>query len=209
MSNRSDQPFVKNEFVIIYNGELYNYEELKEKYLTDISFRTDSDTEVVLEMYKRFKEKALDYFVGMISFVIYNEKENKIFGARDHFGIKPFYFYKKENRFAFASELKTLAKLLPHNKKINKKALIASINYLWIPGDESIFEEFKKLHHAHYFNNDVVNSKINFQRYWNLQTKITNKSELEILKELNYEFEDSIKRHMVADVPVSSFLAVV
>ena len=158
-------------------------------------------------MYKRFKEKALDYFVGMFSFVIYNEKENKIFGARDHFGIKPFYFYKKENRFAFASELKTLAKLLPHNKKINKKALIASINYLWIPGDESIFEEFNKLPPAHYFNYDVVTSKINFQRYWNLQTKITNKSELEILKELNYEFEDSIKRHMVADVPVSSFLS--
>jgi asparagine synthase (glutamine-hydrolysing) len=207
LNNRADQPLVKNEFVIVYNGEVYNYEELKEKYLADINFKTDSDTEVVLEMYKRFGEKALDYFIGMFSFVIYNEKENKIFGARDHFGIKPFYFYNKGNQFAFASELKTLAKLLPHNKKINKKALIASLNYLWIPGNESIFEEFNKLPPAHYFNFNIATSKINFQRYWNLPTEIIKKSEFETVKELTSEFEDSIKRHMVADVPVSSFLS--
>ena len=106
LSNRSDQPLVKNEFIIVYNGEVYNYVELKEKHLSDVNFKTDSDTEVVLEMYKRYGEKALDYFVGMFSFVIYNEKENKIFGVRDHFGIKPFYFYQKGNQFAFASELK-------------------------------------------------------------------------------------------------------
>ena len=178
LSKRSDQPLIKNEFVIIYNGEVYNYKELKIKYLSDVTFKTGSDTEVVLEMYKRFGEKALDYFIGMFSFVIYNEKENKIFGARDHFGIKPFYFYKKEKQFAFASELKTLAKILPHNKKINKKALIASLNYLWIPGNESIFEEFNKLPPAHYFNFDIISSEIYFSRYWNLPTKITKKSEL-------------------------------
>tara|TARA_B100000963_G_scaffold289151_1_gene258558 strand:- start:9284 stop:11167 length:1884 start_codon:yes stop_codon:yes gene_type:complete len=207
LSNRSDQPFVKNEFIIVYNGEVYNYEELKEKHLSDVNFKTDSDTEVVLEMYKRYGEKALDYFVGMFSFVIYNEKENKIFGARDHFGIKPFYFYQKGNQFAFASELKTLAKLLPHNKKINKKALISSLNYLWIPGNESIFEEFNKLPPAHYFNLDISNSKIEFHKYWNLPTTIRKKTEKETIEELTFEFEDSIKRHMVADVPVSSFLS--
>lgn len=207
LSNRSDQPLVKNEFIIVYNGEVYNYVELKEKHLSDVNFKTDSDTEVILEMYKRYGEKALDYFVGMFSFVIYNEKENKIFGARDHFGIKPFYFYQKGNQFAFASELKTLAKLLPHNKKINKKALILSLNYLWIPGNESIFEEFNKLPPAHYFNLDISNSKIEFHKYWNLPTTIHKKTEKETIEELAFEFEDSIKRHMVADVPVSSFLS--
>jgi asparagine synthase (glutamine-hydrolysing) len=207
LSNRSDQPLVKNEFIIVYNGEVYNYVELKEKHLSDVNFKTDSDTEVVLEMYKRYGEKALDYFVGMFSFVIYNEKENKIFGARDHFGIKPFYFYQKGNQFAFASELKTLAKLLPHKKKINKKALISSLNYLWIPGNESIFEEFNKLPPAHYFNLDLRNSEIEFHKYWNLPTAVHKKTENETIEELAFEFEDSIKRHMVADVPVSSFLS--
>ena len=207
LSNRSDQPLVKNEFVIIYNGEIYNYKELKTQHLSDVNFKTDSDTEVVLEMYKRFDEKALDYFIGMFSFVIYNEKENKIFGARDHFGIKPFYFYNKGNQFAFASELKTLAKLLPHNKKINKKSLVASLNYLWIPGNESIFEEFNKLPPAHYFTFDIGSAEIEFHKYWNLPNEIHNKTEAEIIEELGFEFEDSIKRHMVADVPVSSFLS--
>lgn len=207
LSDRSDQPLVKNEFIIVYNGEVYNYEKLKEKYLSDVIFTTDSDTEVVLEMYKRFGEKALDYLIGMFSFVIYNEKENKIFGARDHFGIKPFYFYHKGSRFAFASELKTLAKLLPHNKKINKKSLISSLNYLWIPGNESIFEEFNKLPPAHYFNLDINTSEIEFHKYWNLPVAIHKKTEKEIIEELAFEFEDSVKRHMVADVPVSSFLS--
>lgn len=207
LSDRSDQPLVKNEFIIVYNGEVYNYEKLKEKYLSDVIFTTDSDTEVVLEMYMRFGAKALDYFIGMFSFVIYNKKENKIFGARDHFGIKPFYFYHNSSQFAFASELKTLAKLLPHNKKINKKSLIASLNYLWIPGNDSIFEEFNKLPPAHYFNLDINTSEIEFHKYWNLPVTIHNKNEKEIIEELAFEFEDSVKRHMVADVPVSSFLS--
>ena len=207
LSNRSDQPLIKNEFIIVYNGEVYNYEELKEKHLSDVNFKTDSDTEVVLEMYKRYGAKALDYFVGMFSFVIYNEKENKIFGARDHFGIKPFYFYHKGNQFAFASELKTLAKLLPHNKKINKKALVSSLNYLWIPGNESIFEEFSKLPPAHYFDLDISNSEIELHKYWELPTAIHKKTEKQTIEELAIEFEKSIKRHMTADVPVGSFLS--
>lgn len=207
LSNRSDQPLVKNEYVIVYNGEVYNYKALREKYLSNVNFKTDSDTEVVLEMYKFYREKALDYFIGMFSFVIYNQNENRIFGARDHFGIKPFYFYKKGKKFSFASELKTLAKLLPHNKKINNKALISSLNYLWIPGNESIFEEFNKLPPAHYFNLDINTSEIELNKYWNLPTTVHKKTEKETIEDLALEFEESIERHMVADVPVSAFLS--
>ena len=104
-------------YVIIFNGEIYNYKKLKEEYLGDINFITDSDTEVILEMYKKFKQSCLEYFLGMFSFVIYNKKTKKLFAARDHFGIKPFYFMKDDNKMAFASELKTLSKLIPFSKK--------------------------------------------------------------------------------------------
>lgn len=207
LNSRSDQPLVKEKFVIIYNGEVYNYLELKNEYLSDIDFITDSDTEVVLEMYKKFGVNALDYFVGMFSFVIYNQIENKVFAARDHFGIKPFYFYKKKEKFAFASELKTLSTLVPNTKEINTKMLIASLNYLWIPGNETIFKEFCKLPPAHYLTFDVSNSIFEIKKYWTLPTNIKDYNEDELIEKLAIEFDDVIKRHMIADVPVSSFLS--
>lgn len=207
LNSRSDQPLVKEDFVIIYNGEVYNYLELKNEYLSDIDFISNSDTEVVLEMYKKFGVNALDYFVGMFSFVIYNQIENKVFAARDHFGIKPFYFYKKDDKLAFASELKTLSKLVPNTKKINTKALIASLNYLWIPGNETIFKDFSKLPPAHYLTFDVSNSIFEINEYWTLPTKMKDYNEDELIEKLSVKFDDVIKRHMIADVPVSSFLS--
>lgn len=207
LNSRSDQPLVKENFVIVYNGEVYNYLELKNEYLSDVDFITDSDTEVVLEMYNKFGVKALDYFVGMFSFVIYNQIENKVFAARDHFGIKPFYFYKKNEKFAFASELKTLSKLVPNTKEINTKTLIASLNYLWIPGNETIFKEFSKLPPAHYLTFDVFNSTFEINEYWTLPTNIKDYNEDELIEKLAVEFDGVIKRHMIADVPVSAFLS--
>ena len=207
LSSRSDQPFVKEKFVIVYNGEVYNYLELKKEYLNEINFITDSDTEVVLEMYKKYGIKALDYFVGMFSFVIYNQTENKIFAARDHFGIKPFYFYKMQDKFAFASELKTLSKLVPNTKEINAKSLIASLNYLWIPGNETIFKDFSKLPPAHFLTFDISNSNFEIKEYWTLPTEVKDYKENELIQKLKFEFDEVIKRHMIADVPVSSFLS--
>lgn len=207
LNSRSDQPFVKGNYVIIYNGEIYNYLQLKNEYLSNIDFLTDSDTEVVLEMFNKFGAKALDHFVGMFSFVIYNQIDNKVFAARDHFGIKPFYFYKKQEKFAFASELKTLSSLIPNSREINRKALIASLNYLWIPGNDTIFKEFSKLPPAHYLTFDITNSIFEIKKYWTLPTTIKCYDEDELVEKLASEFDDVIKRHLIADVPVSSFLS--
>ena len=207
LSSRSDQPFIKGEYVMIYNGEIYNYQELKETYLQEVEFKTGSDTEVVLEMYHKFGAKALDYFIGMFAFAIYDQSNNKIFAARDHFGIKPFYFYNKEKEFAFASELKTLSALIPTKKEINKKALVASLNYLWIPGNETIFKEFSKLPPAHYLSYDITSATLTINKYWTLATLVKKDSEKQTIENLSQEFDQSIKRHMVADVPVSTFLS--
>ncbi len=206
LDKRSNQPFGKGDYVIIYNGELYNFKELRKEHLGAIEFKTTSDTEVVLEMYIKFKEDCLVYFKGMFSFCIYNILANEVFCARDHFGIKPFYYYYQDNQFAFASELKTLVNLPNFSRSINKKSLIASLNYLWIPGNETIFEQISKLPPAHYirFDKQGVFEK---KQYWSLETKTVHKNEEATIDDLNSEFEKTISRHMIADVPVSSFLS--
>lgn len=206
LDKRSDQPFVKGNYVIIYNGEVYNYKELIETHLEGIDLTTSSDTEVVLEMYVKLKEECLQYFIGMFAFSIYNTETNELFCARDHFGIKPFYFYKEHTKFAFASELKTLVQIPGFDKKINMKALISSLNYIWIPGNDSIFSNISKLPPAHYLKVDKEGS-LELKRYWSLDTSTENKTEDTLVKELAVKFDKTISRHMVADVPVSSFLS--
>ncbi len=207
LSASADQPLMKDDLVIIFNGEIYNYKKLKEEYLSDINFITDSDTEVILEMYKKFKQSCLEYFLGMFSFVIYSKKTKKLFAARDHFGIKPFYYIKNGNKMAFASELKTLSKLIPFSKKINRKALISSLNYLWVPGSQTIFSDILKLSAGHYFEYDIKNDDFKINKYWELSTELINFQENDLNKKLYNEYNSSIKRHMVSDVPVSSFLS--
>ena len=207
LSERAGQPLVKNKLVITYNGELYNYKELKRKHLEGIEFKTDSDTEVIIEMYRKFGTQCLQYFEGMFSFAIYDLKARKIFLARDHFGIKPFYFYQQQGRFAFASELKCLTKLVAHNKKINKEALVGSLNYLWIPGSDTILEEFSKIPPAHYLIYEIDSCDLTIKRYWELNTSVKERSEIELVQEVSEQFKQTMKRHMVADVPVSSFLS--
>ncbi len=209
LNERSNQPFHKNEFVIVYNGELYNYKELK-VYLQkthNSTFKTHSDTEVILEYYIKENEQCLKAFEGMFSFAIYNKTSKELFLARDHFGIKPLFYSTIENNICFSSELKTLTTINGFNKTINKTALIGSLNYVWVPGNDSMFEGTFKLPPAHYM---LISAEkdIKISRYWELseQSKIEI-SEVEAISKLEEVIEKSIKKHMISDVPVSSFLS--
>src|SRR2546423_3278963 len=175
LDSRSNQPFVKNGLVIVFNGEIYNYKELKDKiYALDplISFVTTSDTEVLLELYRLKGEKCLDDLIGMYVFAIYEIETGRLFVARDHFGIKPLFYTKINNSFAFASELKTLINIPGFDKNLNYTALLGSINYLWVPGNESIFRNCFKLPPAHYMTIDTKGSNLSIEvkKYWNLNT---------------------------------------
>ncbi len=208
---RSDQPFVKNGLAIIFNGEIYNYKQLKQQLKTDnpeIVFATTSDTEVLLELYRKKKEECLNDLLGMFAFAILEMETGKLFIARDHFGIKPLFYTKIANRFAFASELKTLIKLPEFDKSLNSNSVVAAMNYLWIPGNETMFNNCYKLPAAHCMtlstSNDVV-PKI--EAYWKLDTTAEKWEEWDAITVLTKSLEESIARHMVADVPVSSFLS--
>lgn len=206
LTSSSNQPFVKNDLIIVFNGEIYNYKDLKSKYLSDLSFLTTSDTEVVLEMYRKFGKDCLSHFIGMFSFVIYNKTSGKLFGAVDHFGIKPFFYFADNKHFAFASEMKTLVDLPGINKEINTRSMLSSLNYLWVSGNNSMFKHIKKLPPAHYFEYENETLKIN--NYWQLNTELYSMGdETYWINKINEAFSQSVQRHMVADVPVSTFLS--
>jgi asparagine synthase (glutamine-hydrolysing) len=209
---RSNQPFVKDGLVIIFNGEIYNYKLLKDQILSispGTSFITNSDTEVLLELYRLKKEKCLDDLIGMFAFAIYETNTGKLFIARDHFGIKPLFYTRIDNAFAFSSELKTLIQIPEFDKALNYNSLIGSINYLWIPGEETMFKNAFKLSPSHYLliDTNTKTLKIEIHKYWQLDDSIKYSDENDAINELTKTFEKSIQRHMVADVPVSSFLS--
>jgi asparagine synthase (glutamine-hydrolysing) len=209
LSEAGNQPFHKYNLTIIFNGEIYNYKELQQKLETEkqVKFISSSDTEVVLEMYKQYGVECLDYFIGMFAFAIYNKDTSAFFLVRDHFGIKPVFYTQINGAFAFSSELKTLVGIPGFNKSINHKAMVSSVNYRWVSGNETMFNGCSKLPPAHYI---IYNKETGVQlvQYWDLKEDIKSSSnENELAQDIANAVEQSVNRHMVADVPVSSFLS--
>jgi asparagine synthase (glutamine-hydrolysing) len=209
---RSDQPFIKNGLVMVFNGEIYNYRELRSR-LQDadpaLEFRTDSDTEVLLEWYRLKREECLADLIGMFAFAIYDQAEQTLFLARDHFGIKPLFYTFIGERLAFASELKALVKIPGFNRTINPIALVGAMNYLWVPGNETMFEGCSKLPPAHFLRLDVSGPVLRpvIKEYWRPLTRVVRTDEKATIEALTECLEASVRRHMIADVPVSSFLS--
>jgi asparagine synthase (glutamine-hydrolysing) len=208
---RSNQPFIKDGLAIIFNGEIYNYQELKQKLLADdpsLRFLTTSDTEVLLELYRKKKEACLEDLIGMFAFAILEMETGILFIARDHFGIKPIFYTQIGERFSFASELKTLIGLPGFDKTLNQASVVAAMNYSWLPGNETMFRNCHKLPAAHYMiidSNGAIKPWI--VQYWQLEKEVEPEEEDSAIDDLTDVLEKSISRHMVADVPVSSFLS--
>ncbi len=211
LSNAANQPFHKGDFVIIFNGEIYNYKELQLKLQKEkqVKFITSSDTEVILEMYNHYRDNCLNYLKGMFAFAIYNKIDSELFIARDHFGIKPLFFTQIDKSLAFSSELKTLVSVPGFKKSINQKSLVSCLNYGWVSGNETMFNGCHKLPPAHYLTYSP-SSEINLVQYWELEDnegKNIDLNEKNTTEAVTNSIESSVNRHMVADVPVSSFLS--
>ncbi|HRI24063.1 MAG TPA: asparagine synthase (glutamine-hydrolyzing) [Ferruginibacter sp.] len=211
LSEAANQPLHKHQYAVIFNGEIYNYKELQAKLSSEkqVSFQTSSDTEVVLEMYKQYGPECLNYFLGMFAFAVYDKNSHDLFIARDHFGIKPLFYTQINGALAFSSELKTLVALPGFNKKINAKSLVSCLNYIWISGNETMFEGCYKLPPAHYMTFSKQ-AGIKMVKYWDIKDQAIKKSAADInstADDVANTIELSVKRHMVADVPVSCFLS--
>lgn len=206
LNERSNQPFHKHHLVIIFNGEIYNYQTLKKEHLQEASFITTSDTEVVLEMYLKYGEDCLSHFIGMFAFAVYNKETGDLFLARDHYGIKPLFYTQTPSGFAFASELKTLTIVPDFNKSVNMKSLLGSLKYLWVPGNDSMFEGTFKLPPGHFLKIGKE-LKYTIKPFYSIQEKLTHRTEKEHIHVTKDTLEASIDRHLVSDVPVGSFLS--
>ncbi len=207
LSDESNQPFCKGDLILIFNGEIYNYKELREQLKSHGStFITSGDTEVLLEGYRIHGEKILDLLLGMFSFVLYNKLTGEVFGARDRFGIKPFYYIYKNSSFFFASEVKALRTIPGFDPKLNENQVNLYLNLAWLyNGDETLHLEVKNLKPGHKFN--FSNGTLKISTYYEL-TKINEQlNEDEAIEKFEHFFADSLKMHLRTDVQLGALLS--
>lgn len=191
---------------ITYNGEIYNFQELRKHLQQRHQFKTKSDTEVILHLYEEKKERCLEFLRGMFAFAIYDDREKALFMARDHLGQKPLYYYHDGETFAFASEIKSLLALNPQLKEIDCNALYEYLTMRIITPPRSMFRRIRKLPPGNFLA--FKDGKVSIKRYWNLKFEPKLKGDLpEILGELERQVLSTVKYHLVSDVPVGAFLS--
>lgn len=212
LSARGHQPMAdaSGQFIITLNGEIYNYQDLRRQLQAKgHSFRSETDTEVLLEAYRAWGRDCLSHLNGMFAFCIYDIKENILFIARDRAGEKPLFYTYHNGVFAFASELKALMAYPDLPRKIDLKALGFYFTYGYIPGEHCILQGVRKLPPAHALSFDLSTHQEKQWQYWALpEPQVKNDSSIEDLsRELELLLEDSVKRQLVADVPVGILLS--
>lgn len=200
---------IKGNIWITYNGEIYNYLELRNELASfGFNFQTNSDTEVIIYAYEKWGEKCLSKLRGMFAFAIADTIKKKLFIARDHFGIKPLYYYQTDGMIAFGSELQQFKELPGFDASIDLNAID---QYLWlqyIPAPLTVFKAIKKLQAAHFITIDFKGAISDQQKYWDLDfSKKQIKTESEWLDATDSVIKQSVKAHLVSDVPFGAFLS--
>ena len=192
--------------VIVFNGEIYNYQDIREDLeKKGYKFKTKTDTEVILVGYEEYKEKILDKLRGMFAFVIYDIQNKKLFGARDFFGIKPFYYSCNDDLFIFGSEIKSFLSHPKFKKELNKEALKPYLTFQYSCLNETFFKDVHKLEPGHYFT--YQDGKLDIKQYFDIEYHFKNDSLDNIVNNINDVMKNSIKYHKISDVEVGSFLS--
>lgn len=193
--------------VIIFNGEIYNYQIIKEDLLArGHKFTTKADTEVILHGYEEYGEKILNKLRGMFSFVIYDIKTKELFGARDFFGIKPFYYYIDDDVFMFGSEIKSFLGNPNFKKEFNKEMLPLYLSFQYSALENSFFKNVYKLKPGCYFK--YRDGKFKLEKYYNLELEPYEDRSFDDFKDgIRDLLNDSVEAHKVSDVEVGSFLS--
>ena len=193
--------------VIIFNGEIYNYQIIKEDLLAKgHKFTTKTDTEVILHGYEEYGEKILNKLRGMFSFVIYDIKTKELFGARDFFGIKPFYYYIDDDVFMFGSEIKSFLGNPNFKREFNKEMLPLYLSFQYSALENSFFKNVYKLKPGCYFK--YRDGKFKLEKYYNLELEPYEDRSFDDFKDgIRDLLNDSVEAHKVSDVEVGSFLS--
>lgn len=199
------QPLVKKPLALCYNGELYNYRELRaELCARGVRFSTTSDTEVVLESWRRWGPACLRRFRGMFAFALFDESTGSLFLVRDQFGIKPLYYMRRKDGVVFASELKALVGAFGPELQMRPDALVASMLYYWVPDQTCSVRGVERLQPGTWAE-IRPDGAFRAEKYWDVVDEALAARDVDC--DLGEVIEESVKAHLVADVPVSTFLS--
>ena len=208
--NRGKQP-ISNEdesVWIVFNGEIYNYQDLREKLIRrDHQFKTDTDTEVIVHAYEEFGEDCVKRLRGMFAFAIWDDRNQALFIARDRVGIKPLYYSLGTEQLVFASEMKAILQDPSVDREVNLPIIDRFLTYFYIPGDETLLKSIRKLRPGHTLT--VRRGKADIRQYWDLSFTSGNKAHTlnESKEELLGLLKEAVRLHMISDVPVGFLLS--
>ena len=209
LSDQGSQPIFNEDksLVLTFNGEIYNYKDLREELVASgHKFYTQTDSEVLIHGYEQWGEDMLDKLRGMFAFVIFNKNTNEVFGARDFFGIKPLYYAKMGETLMGGSEIKSFLDHPHFKKELNTDVLETYLTFQYSPTTETFFKNVYKLPAAHCFT--YKNGEMNVRRYWEVKFHADNGPSLEDwVNRISDTFKNSVEVHKFADVEVGSFLS--
>jgi asparagine synthase (glutamine-hydrolysing) len=205
LESRSNQPMVYDNFTIVFNGEIYNFKEVKEELIQiGYVFDTTGDTEVLLKSYCEWGEEMTNKINGMFAFAIYNKAANTIFCARDRLGVKPFYYYWNDGQFEICSQLRPIS----NGKTINKEAISIYLDCSYIPSPYTIFNDVNKLAPGKNMLIDLTTKTLKISEYWNLnKVKLSDISYEDAVEKTHDILKNAVKIRLQADVPFGSFLS--
>lgn len=209
---------------IVFNGEIYNFQELRQELESRHRFRSNTDTEVILHLYEEVGPDVVRYLNGMFAFAIYDQRANlqhstfnspTLFLARDHLGIKPLYYLHKHGRFAFASEIKALLAIGLCDRDINWQAVWDYFTFLYVPHPQTIFRDIYQLPPGCWLRYDVEKDKLSIESYWAPVAEANGEQEKEVgplsaeawSEQLEALLVDAVRRQMISDVPLGAFLS--
>ena len=203
LDDEANQPMCFGDLIIVFNGEIYNYKELivSEK----LQCITNSDTEVLIRLYEKYKYDFLNKLNGMFSFAIFDKRTKNIFCARDRYGKKPFFYYFKNNKFIFSSSIKSIIELLGFTPSLNKLALSQYLQYFVPLNENTFYQDIKKLEASTYLTFDENN--LNIKKYYKIKTYKKIHDEDIALKDIEELLFSSIESRLVGDVEVGSLLS--
>ncbi|MBD3252461.1 asparagine synthase (glutamine-hydrolyzing), partial [Candidatus Pacearchaeota archaeon] len=206
---RGKQPIFNEDkkIVVVYNGEIYNFKELKEELKKKgHKFKTNTDTEVIVHSYEEYGYECIKKFNGMFAFALWDKRKELLFIGRDRLGIKPLYYYFDKKKFLFASEIKAILEDKSIKRELNKETLIDYLAFQNIVDDKTFFKNIKLLLPGHYL---VLNKKKTaIERYWDVDYEKTEDDNIEnIVKKFKKIFSESVDRHLISDVSLGSFLS--
>jgi len=192
---------------IVFNGEIYNYKALRSMLQEKGHvFRTHSDTEVIVHLYEEYGEACVNHMRGMFGFVIWDRNKRQLFGARDHFGIKPFYYYQDGERFVFGSEIKSILQAEGISRQVDTESMLNYLTFQYVPEPATMFRGIAKLPPAHSVT-IKADGNMSIRKYWDPMFEPVQRPFADYVEEIRAGLTDSVKHHLVSDVERGCFLS--